>query len=173
MDFNYGDITDKVTNCCDEISDPTPIHIASRIARIMIRSKQDRSWNRDLEIVSWREISDPIIFHSDRIVSGIGPRTSTGTGLTTNLDSTYLQWLMTANTFSLSIQHHSRWSWHFGCWLPNLLEKYFHITTDKHTISQHSILLNQTTSIPQLQIATCLSEQLKWILILSSHWRVD
>ena len=34
-----------MTNCCDEISDPTPIHVASRIARIMIRSKQDRSWN--------------------------------------------------------------------------------------------------------------------------------
>ena len=33
-----GDITDKMTNCCDEISDPTPIHVASRVARIMIRS---------------------------------------------------------------------------------------------------------------------------------------
>ena len=32
-------------NCCDEISDPTPIHVVSRIARIIIRSKQDRSWN--------------------------------------------------------------------------------------------------------------------------------
>ena len=25
-------ITDKMTNCCVEISDPTPIHVASRIA---------------------------------------------------------------------------------------------------------------------------------------------
>ena len=41
----HGDITDKMTNSCDEISDPTPIHIVSRIARIMIRSKQDRSRN--------------------------------------------------------------------------------------------------------------------------------
>ena len=32
MDFNYGDITDKMTNCCVEISDPTPIHVASRFA---------------------------------------------------------------------------------------------------------------------------------------------
>ena len=31
-DFNCGDIVDKITNCCDEISDPTPILVASRIA---------------------------------------------------------------------------------------------------------------------------------------------
>ena len=33
MDFNYDEITDKMTNCCDEISDPTPILVASRIAQ--------------------------------------------------------------------------------------------------------------------------------------------
>ena len=33
MDFDYGDITDKTTNCCVEISDPTPIYVASRIAK--------------------------------------------------------------------------------------------------------------------------------------------
>ena len=43
--FYLGEITDKMTNCCDEISDPTPILVASRITRIMILSKQDRSWN--------------------------------------------------------------------------------------------------------------------------------
>ena len=45
VDLNYGEITDKLTNCCDQISDPTPILVASKIARIMIRSKQNRSWN--------------------------------------------------------------------------------------------------------------------------------
>ena len=61
MDFNYGEITDKMTNCCDEISDPTPILVASRIARIMIQSKQDRSWNpirsinRELTRNSWSD----------------------------------------------------------------------------------------------------------------------
>ena len=44
-DFNYGNIADQITNCCNEISDPSLIHIASRIARIMIQSKQDHSWN--------------------------------------------------------------------------------------------------------------------------------
>ena len=30
-DFNYGYIADEMTNCYDEISDPTVIHVASRI----------------------------------------------------------------------------------------------------------------------------------------------
>ena len=35
----YGDIADKMTNCYDEIFYPTLIQVASRIARIMLRSK--------------------------------------------------------------------------------------------------------------------------------------
>ena len=54
--FYPCDTADKITNWCHEISDRTPIHVASRIARIMIRSKQGRSWNpielRNLKLAS-------------------------------------------------------------------------------------------------------------------------
>ena len=42
-----------MTNCCDEISYPTPIHVASRITRIMIRSKAGSFVESDLIETSW------------------------------------------------------------------------------------------------------------------------
>ena len=71
-DLNYGDFVDKMTIFCDKMSDPTPIHVASRIDRqdydpieagsfvesdlswagekLLIRSRYqqwlDRFWNR-------------------------------------------------------------------------------------------------------------------------------
>ena len=44
----YGDISDEITNCCDEISDPTLIHATGWIARIMIRLKQESFMEYDL-----------------------------------------------------------------------------------------------------------------------------
>ena len=64
-----------MTNCWDEISDPTPIHVASRIAQdhdpikagLFVESDRiEKSW-ADEKLVVWS------LFHSDRIVSGIGP----------------------------------------------------------------------------------------------------
>ena len=75
MDFNYGDITDEMTNCCVEISDPTPIHVASRIAAdhdligagsFVESDRIEKSWADEKLVIQ-------SLFHSDRIVSGIGP----------------------------------------------------------------------------------------------------
>ena len=69
--WSWGDI---ITNCCDEIFHPTLIHVASRIARITIWSKQDRSWNpirsRNRELL--RNYWSNHVISSDRIVSWIG-----------------------------------------------------------------------------------------------------
>ena len=78
MDFNYGDITDKMTYCCDEISDPTPSHVASRIAQdhdpieagsFVESDRIEKSWSGEKLLIR-------SLYHSDRIVSGIGPRCS-------------------------------------------------------------------------------------------------
>ena len=69
MDFNYGEITDKTTNCCDKISDPTPILVASRIAQNhdpIEAGSFVESWADEKLLIRSR-------FPSDRIVSGIGP----------------------------------------------------------------------------------------------------
>ena len=75
MDFNYGEIIDKMTNCCDEISDPTPILVASRIAQdhdpieagsFVESHRIEKSWADEKLVIR-------SLFHNDRIVSGIGP----------------------------------------------------------------------------------------------------
>ena len=75
MDFNYGEITDKMTNCCDEISDPTPILVASRIAQDHDPIKAGSFVESDRIEKSWADEKLVIrsLFHSDRIFSGIGP----------------------------------------------------------------------------------------------------
>ena len=86
MDFNYGDITDKMTNCCDEISDPSPIHVASRIARDHDPIEAGPFVKSDRIEKSWADEKLVIrsLFHSDQIVSGIGPRfTSMSTSMST------------------------------------------------------------------------------------------
>ena len=72
--FNYGDITDKMTYCCDEISDPTPIHVASiaqdhdpiEAGSFVESDRIEKSWSGEKLLIRSR-------YHSDRIVSGIGP----------------------------------------------------------------------------------------------------
>ena len=78
MDFNCGEITDKMTNCCDEISDPTPILVASRIAQDHDPIKAGSFMESDRIEKSWADEKLVIrsLFHSDRIFSGIGPRIS-------------------------------------------------------------------------------------------------
>ena len=60
--------TDKMTNCCDEISDPTPIHVASRIVQDHDPIEAGSFMESDRIEKSWREINDPITFSewSDR-----------------------------------------------------------------------------------------------------------
>ena len=61
--------------CCDEISDPTPIHVASKIAQdhdpieagSFVESDRIEKSGADEKLVIRS------LFHSDRIVSGIGP----------------------------------------------------------------------------------------------------
>ena len=62
-------------NCCDEISDPTPIHIASRIAQDHDPIEAGSFVESDRIEKSWADEKLVIrsLFHSDRIVSGIGP----------------------------------------------------------------------------------------------------
>ena len=83
MDFNYGEITDKMTNCFDEISDPTPILVASRIAQDHDPIKAGSFVESDRIEKSWADEKLVIrsLFHSDRIFSGIGPRASAGMAL--------------------------------------------------------------------------------------------
>ena len=75
MDFNYGEMIDKMTNCCDEISDPTTILVASRIAQdhdpmqagpFVESDRIEKSWAGEKLVIQ-------SLFHSDRIISGIGP----------------------------------------------------------------------------------------------------
>ena len=70
--FTMAILLIEIINCCDEISDTTPIPVASRIARIIIRSKHDRSWvpvgSRNRETKNYW--SDHVI-SSDRIASGV------------------------------------------------------------------------------------------------------
>ena len=63
-------------NCCDEISDPTPIHVASRIAQDHDPIEAGSFVESDRIAKSWADEKLVIrsLFHSDRIVSGIGPR---------------------------------------------------------------------------------------------------
>ena len=65
-----------MTNCCDEISDPTPILVASRIAQdhdpieagsFVESHRIEKSWADEKLVIR-------SLFHNDRIVSGIGPR---------------------------------------------------------------------------------------------------
>ena len=62
-------------NCCDEISDPTPIHVASRMAQNHDPIEAGSFVESDRVEKSWADEKLMIrsLFHSDRIVSGIGP----------------------------------------------------------------------------------------------------
>ena len=64
-----------MTNCCDEISDPTPIHVASRIAQdhdpIEAGSFVKSDWIEKSS--SGEKLLIRSLYHRDRIVSGIGP----------------------------------------------------------------------------------------------------
>ena len=62
-------------NCCDEISDPTPIHVASRMAQDHDPIEAGSFVESDRVEKSWADEKLMIrsLFHSDRIVSGIGP----------------------------------------------------------------------------------------------------
>ena len=93
MDFNYGEITDKMTNCCDEISDPTPILVASRIAQDHDPIKAGSFVESDRIEKSWADEKLVIrsLFHSDRIFSGIGPRSSDSQTSHNNKYGNYLQ----------------------------------------------------------------------------------
>ena len=64
-----------MTNCCDEISDPTPILVASRIAQDHDPIEAGSFVESDRIEKSWADEKLVIrsLFHSDRIVSGIGP----------------------------------------------------------------------------------------------------
>ena len=75
MDFNYGEITDKMTNCCDQISDPTPILVASRIAQDHDPIEAGSFVESDRIEKSWADEKLVIrsLFLSELIVSGIGP----------------------------------------------------------------------------------------------------
>ena len=75
VDFYYGQITDKMTNCCDEISDQTLILVASRIAQDLDPIEAGSFVESDRIEKSWADEKLVIraLFHSDRIVSGIGP----------------------------------------------------------------------------------------------------
>ena len=64
-----------MTNCYVEISDPTPIHVASRIAEdhdpigagsFVESDRIEKSWADEKLVIR-------SLFHSDRIVSGMGP----------------------------------------------------------------------------------------------------
>ena len=74
MDFNCGNMTDKMTNCCVEISDRTPIHVASRTAQDHDPIAAGSFVESDRIEESWADEKLVIrsLFHSDRIVSGIG-----------------------------------------------------------------------------------------------------
>ena len=62
-------------NCCDEISDPTPIHVASRIAQDHDPIEAGSFVESDRIEKSWADEKLVIrsLLRSDRIVSGIGP----------------------------------------------------------------------------------------------------
>ena len=67
-----------MTNCFVEISDPTPIHVASRITQDHDPIEAGSLAESDRIKKSWADDKSVIrsLFHSDRIVSGIGSSAS-------------------------------------------------------------------------------------------------
>ena len=66
-------ITDKMTNCCVEVSDPTPIHVASRIAEDHDLIGAGAFVESDQIEKLWADEKLVIRSLFDQIVSGIGP----------------------------------------------------------------------------------------------------
>ena len=99
-----------MTNCCDEISDPTPILVASRIAQDHDPIEAGSFVESDRIEKSWADEKLVIrsLFHSDRIVSGIGPWASVATMLSKHQCISSYSWVKCLSTKHPSFSTTSR-----------------------------------------------------------------